>query len=67
MMPGLGIGLVMLIEEMVDFPHAALADGKACAGVIDGHVILVMHGDNALAEAAAVLKGFLWHIKTSFR
>jgi hypothetical protein len=64
MVLGFGIGHVVLIQEMVDVPDAALADGKAGAGVVDGHIVLVVNGHYPLAHGAAYLRGgsFFCHI-----
>ena len=53
---------VVLVEETVDLPHAVLADGKARVRIENRHIILVMHINDALAEAALMLDSFfLWH------
>ncbi len=54
---------VMLVEEMVDLPHAVLADGEPRVRIENRHIILVMHINDLLAEAALMLDSLLlWHI-----
>lgn len=54
---------VVLVEEMVDLPHAVLADGEPRVRIENRHIILVMHINDPLAEAALMLDSLvLWHI-----
>ena len=56
------------INIMIDFADAVLADGKARRRIVDRHIVFVVDRDHALAETAAMLRGFgiVFHIKTSF-
>ena len=57
-------GHVVLVQEMIDVAYAAFADGKAGTGVVNGHIVLVMHRHHPFAHAAAHLGGgsFFCHI-----
>ena len=54
-----GIGGIVFFEDAVDLLDAALADGESRVGIKDGHIVLAMHRDDLLAEAALVLRG-IW-------
>ena len=57
-----GDGRVVLVEETVDLTHTVLADCKACIRIVDRHIVLIAHVDDALAEAALMLYRIFRHI-----
>ena len=52
----------VLVEETVDLTHTVLADRKACIRIVDRHIVLIAHVDDALAEAALMLYRIFRHI-----
>ena len=59
--------IFVLFNEIVYVLDAVLADGKARVRVEDRHIVLVVDGDLALAEAACMFDGFLFgHVVPSF-
>ena len=50
---------LVLLDEIVYVLDAVLADGKSRVRVKDRHIILIVHRDLALAEAAGMLDRFL--------
>ena len=56
-----GDGCVVLVEVAVDLAHAVLADRKARVRIVDRHIVLVAHVDNALAERALMLDRIFRH------
>ena len=56
-----GDGCVVLVEIAVDLAHAVLTDRKARVRIVDRHIVLVAHVDNALAERALMLDRIFRH------
>ena len=56
-----GDGCVVLVEVAVDLTHAVLADRKARVRIVDRHIVLVAHVDDALAERALMLDRIFRH------
>ena len=55
----LDVRRLVLLDEIVYVLDAVLADGKSRVRVKDRHIILIVHRDLALAEAAGMLDRFL--------
>ena len=55
----LDIRRLVLLDEIVYILDAVLADGKARVRVKDRHIVLIVHRDLSLAEAAGMLDRFL--------
>ena len=55
----LDVRRLVLLDEIVYILDAVLADGKARVRVKDRHIVLIVHRDLALAEAAGMLDRFL--------
>ena len=52
-------GLIMFVEEMVDLAYAVPADGKARVRIVNRHIVLVTHINDAFAKAALVFDRIL--------
>ena len=51
--------LIVLVEETVDLAHTVPADGKARVRIVNRHIVLVAHVNDALAETALMFDRIL--------